>query len=253
MSPFILNNQFSNFNLTYIFLIIFVGFIVGLITYNFSYNLVIGDKYFNLPKCINCKKNISLFGFIPLSSYLYTFGRCKYCKNKFDTKIIIFEISTPLFFIFSYYYFDLTEALFYSILFIFLSIIFYTDLIKLELHMPTILIIACLGFIFNFSSKSNFVEILQTSSLGFFVGFCIIYFINQIYFFIRKRNGFGEGDKWFLGSIGIWFGYFDVLLVFIYGCWLATIFGLLLYYKKEFNSKIPFACFLSLAVIITLI
>ena len=253
MSPFILNKQFFNINLTYSFSIIFVGFIIALITYNFSHNLVKGAKYFNPPKCDNCKNSIFLLGFLPLTSYLFTYGRCKNCNQKFDTNIIIFEISIPLFFLFSYYYFDITEAFFYSVLFIFLIILFYTDFIKFELHMPTIAIIAILGVIFNFINESNLTEVFQTVILGFFVGFSVIYFINNIYFFIRKRNGFGEGDKWFLGSIGIWLGYFDVLLVFIYSCWLATIFGLFLYSRKKLVSKIPFGCFISITAIITII
>ena len=252
LSPFISNNQFENYNLSIVLFIIFIGLIIGMITYNFSHNLVKGNKYFNPLKCNNCKNRIHLLSFIPLTSNLFTFGRCKNCKQALDKKII-FEITTPLFFIFSYYYFELTEALFYSALFIFLSILFYTDLTKLELHMPTILVIAICGFLYNFLDINDLTEVFQTVILGFFVGFGVIFFINKIYFFIRKRNGFGEGDKWFLGSIGIWLGHFDVLLVFIYSCWLATIFGFFLYSKKKLSSKIPFGCFISISAIITLI
>ena len=48
--------------------------------------------------------------------------------------------------------------------------------------------------------------ILQDMILGFIIGWSLIFTISNLYCLIRKEQGFGSGDKWLLGALGLWFG-----------------------------------------------
>ena len=60
--------------------------------------------------------------------------------------------------------------------------------------------------------------------LGFLLGWAIIFIISYVYQMIRGEQGFGSGDKWLLGALGLWFGYSDIILIFFQSCIISTIY-----------------------------
>jgi prepilin signal peptidase PulO-like enzyme (type II secretory pathway) len=77
--------------------------------------------------------------------------------------------------------------------------------------------------------------------IGFSLGWALIFTISYAYKLIRKEHGFGSGDKWLLGSLGLWTGYYDITLIFFQSCIFATIY--ILIFKNNLTKKIPIGSF----------
>lgn len=52
--------------------------------------------------CPNCKHELGFFDLIPVLSYIFHFGKCKYCKDKISPRYILFEIFNGIFFLICY-------------------------------------------------------------------------------------------------------------------------------------------------------
>lgn len=62
--------------------------------------------------CTSCKHNLSFFDLIPVLSYVFLGGKCRYCKEKISIRYPLFEIANGLFFLLNYCLFGLSWVLF---------------------------------------------------------------------------------------------------------------------------------------------
>lgn len=79
-------------------------FIIG-ITFGSFYTLAV----YRIPKkqdiththsyCPNCKHKLGIFDLIPVFSYIFLKGKCRYCKIKIRPRYLILEIISGLFFV----------------------------------------------------------------------------------------------------------------------------------------------------------
>ena len=79
-------------------------FIMG-ITFGSFYTLAV----YRIPKgediththsyCPNCKHKLNIFDLIPVFSYIFLGGKCRYCKQKIRPRYLILEIISGLFFV----------------------------------------------------------------------------------------------------------------------------------------------------------
>ena len=84
--------------------------------------------------CPNCKHNLEFFDLIPVLSYIFHGGKCKYCKEKISVRYIIFEIVNGLVFLVTYLIFDLTYITFIILLtYIILFLIIGSYVMKIKM------------------------------------------------------------------------------------------------------------------------
>jgi len=117
----------------------------------------------------------------------------------------------------------------------------------MQLHFPVMLLMMAIGILFNLLITIDTISFgLKFSFFGILSGWFLIFSINQIYFFLRKTDGFGDGDKWLLASIGSWFGMEQMIQIFIYASILSAIWGLFVLIIKiaSIKTKLPFGAFL---------
>ena len=79
-------------------------FIIG-ITFGSFYTLSV----YRIPKgedlththsyCPNCKHKLNIFDLIPVFSYIFLGGKCRYCKQKIRPRYLILETISGLFFV----------------------------------------------------------------------------------------------------------------------------------------------------------
>ncbi len=62
--------------------------------------------------CTSCKHELGFFDLIPVLSYVFLGGKCKYCKEKISIRYPLFEIFNGLFFLLTYYLFGISWILF---------------------------------------------------------------------------------------------------------------------------------------------
>ena len=251
MTPFNIENHLSNTSLLQYILIILIGFIFYLLSIVYTNQLKVSNKI-SLSKfvCSRCYFEHTLRSFVSLIINFFKGYSCIYCKRRFNIFSLFICICFINLILFYFLFFNIIEAVFFSILLVFLFSIILIDYEMMIINIENILAVSIIGviyktFIFNFNYY-----FLQEIMLGFIVGWTLIFTISYVYKLIRKEHGFGSGDKWLLGSLGVWFGYNEIIFIFFQSCIIATVY--ILIFNKILTKKIPIGSFFCVTSILYL-
>ncbi len=234
----------------YIFL-----FIIGAILGSF-YNVVIhrlpeGKSIVNPPShCPKCKKPIRWYDNIPILSYIFLRGRCRYCKERISPIYPFVETTSGLLLVFSYYKWPLVDAL---VMYVFFSMLLILSVIDWRTFiLPDILNYSGIvfGFLTSFIRDSfSFYE----SLFGMIAGFFIPLLIYLYYVKVRKMEGLGFGDVKLLTFIGATTGVYGVLSAVLLGSFFGLLYAIPLIIKhRNLKFVVPFGPFLSLGCFVGL-
>ncbi len=81
--------------------------------------------------CPTCKHNLAFFDLIPILSYIFHGGKCKYCKEKISKRYLILELSNALIFTFVFLLFGFTlKTLIVLIIYITMFLIIGTNVMR---------------------------------------------------------------------------------------------------------------------------
>ncbi|MBA7670692.1 Type 4 prepilin-like proteins leader peptide-processing enzyme [subsurface metagenome] len=221
---------------------------------------------FPASRCASCHHRLAIKDLIPVFSYLWLRGRCRYCQAPIPRRLLWVEIGTGILFGYLYWHYglsaELAVAAFYCCLFLILMVIdLEHGLILNKVVYPSIAVALVIS-IFLPPSKVAYpdgaVALLLSSlpepgivqaAIGGGIGLFLFLLI-----VIISRGGMGWGDVKMAALIGIVTGY----LVFV-ALFLAVILGglvavvLLLFKLRKRKEGIPFAPYLSLGAMITLL
>ncbi len=201
--------------------------------------------------CPVCKKNIPFYCNIPILSYLFLQGRCKYCKTHISMRYPLVEILTGVFPVFLFFKFGLTPpGLFW---FCFICVLIVISLIDFD-HQIIPDVISLPGIVI-FASSAFFIPEMSPRDvlIGIFAGGGILYTIAFLYFKLKKAQGMGGGDIKLLAMIGAATGLKGVIFTIFTGSVMGTAAGLgALIFIKGSNRylKIPFGPYLSFGAIL---
>lgn len=223
--------------------------------YNVCIHRILTNESIIYPSshCPSCRHPLKIIDLIPILSYIFLLGRCRYCKSMISPRYLIVELITPIIALLLYYKYGFSwQFISYFILVSLLIITSFTD-IKQQI-VPNIIILICLisGLFFSlFGITINFLDAI----LGLIVGAGSLLIIGLISLLVLKKEGLGGGDIKLLGVIGLFIGWKMTLLTFLFSIYIGGIFSILLmlFKIKERGEYIPFAPFISLATIISLL
>lgn len=241
--------------------LIFLFFLLGLEIGSFL-NVCIdrlprGESIVKPPShCEACGHRLAAKDLIPLFSYLWLRGRCRYCRTSIPGKLFYVELVSGVIYAFLYWKYGLTPELgamiFYAALF---TIIFMVDLEKgvilNKIVYPAMAIAVILGVLGIQPELPQWpVEGIANIAMGGGVGFLFFFVLA-----VASRGGMGWGDVKLAGLIGLATGFPMVLVAIVLGAVLGGIAGVVLMVvkKKGMKSLIPFGPFLSVATMVTLI
>ncbi|HEX79027.1 MAG TPA: prepilin peptidase, partial [Dehalococcoidia bacterium] len=202
--------------------------------------------------CPACKKKLAVADLIPIFSYLWLRGRCRYCQVNIPRRILWVEIATAVVFAFLYYHYGLSAellvAVFYFSLFIILLVI------DLEYHvLPNKLIYpgAIAALLFSiFLPHLGIVPGIASAAGGCGIGLGIFMLIALL-----SRGGMGWGDVKMTAFIGIVVGYplifVAILLAVVCGGLIAWL--MIVTRVKSRKQGIPFGPFLAMAAMVTVL
>ncbi len=165
------------------------GFLLGLVLGSFVKVLadrsLNGKSFWGRSFCLTCKKNLRFYDLFPIFSYLFTLGKCRYCKKKISweyplVEIVIGILVGYLFFqtfknfqfsIFNFQFLNLVLNFIYKLFFIcILAALFITDLKKMfipdRIIIPAIKIGFGLSLFVTFYKVSYFYFFLKNTTLG---------------------------------------------------------------------------------------
>jgi len=206
--------------------------------------------------CPTCQQRLAARDLIPVFSYLWLHGRCRYCKAVIPRRVLWVELATGGMFAFLYWHSGLTAELgimaFYACLF---TIIFVVDLeqglVLNKLLYPglalALLIALFLPQPWLMQWKASGIA---SAALGGAIGFAMFFLLA-----VATRGGMGWGDVKLAALIGLATGFPLVFLAVIMGAIMGGIVGiaLLITKKRKRKEAIPFGPFLSLATMITML
>ncbi len=202
--------------------------------------------------CSACQHRLSAIDLVPVFSYLWLRGRCRYCQASISQRLLWVEAVTGVLFGFAYWHYgfsiDLPVILVYFCLFLVLLVIdLEHGLILNKLNYPAMV----MALLFSlFLSQSEIVPGIKQAGIG--AGICLGLFLLIA---VVSRGGMGWGDVKMAALIGLVIGYplmFVALLLAVFLGGLVGVF-LLTLKKKGRKGTVPFGPFLSLATIVTLL
>ena len=198
--------------------------------------------------CTFCNHTLNALDLIPVLSYLFLKGKCRYCKKKLSMGYLYSEIFTGLLFFLSYWKFSISYE-FYVMLIIssLLVLIFITDFrYMIILDSPlvvSILLLLVLQLIY-FDLRTVAFSLLS----GLF-SFLTLLFIGKVGDWLFKRESLGGGDIKFSFVMGALLGYKYAIVALVFSTFLALPYavGSMLLNK---DNEVPFGPFLASSVAI---
>lgn len=246
--------------MTEIFLAIFgliIGSFINAAVYRVARNL---PWVLERSHCVNCKHKLQPLDLVPIFSFLFLGGRCRYCQKKISWQYPIVEVVAAIGFLIAGYSngFSINLFLVYKLIFvsafIFIAVYDYKHFLILDKVIMPLLIVAIawnvgqdvnngLGFL---NLHGMFFDGLKGAVLasGFF----------GLQYALSKGKWIGFGDVKYGLVLGMFFG-FQMTAVCLFFAYLlgATIGSLLIIFKgKSMSSQVAFGSFLSVSGIITL-
>ena len=216
--------------------------------------LPVGESLVYPPShCSACQCRLAPKDLIPVFSYLWLHGRCRYCQASIPRRILWVEIGTGVLFGYLYWHYmvwhggsaiELAVTAFYCCLFIVLLVI---DLEHRLILNKVVYPAAAVALVIDFlAPKPGIIS----GAIGGGVGLVLFLIPALVY-----PGGIGWGDVKMAALIGLVTGFpltlVALLLAVILG---ALVAGLLLALKiKKRKEAIPFAPFLSVATLVTLL
>jgi prepilin signal peptidase PulO-like enzyme (type II secretory pathway) len=221
-------------------LILILGLIVGSFLNCVIYRLEVGKSFLRGRSfCPDCKHELSWYDLIPVFSYIFLRGKCRYCGKKISIQYPIVEISTGLIFLLIFSQFPITNFIFLAIIFSLLIITFVFDLKHFIIPDQIILSAIFVSLIYRLFESYDFLLNFLFSAIGASGFFLIIYLISR-----GKWIGFGDVKFGFF--MGIFLGFPNILVglysAFMIGAIIGV--GLILAKRKKMKSEIPFGPFL---------
>lgn len=189
--------------------------------------------------CPACGRRLAPLDLIPLFSYLFLKGRCRYCGAPIPRRVLLVEAMTGLLFVLLWYRYGFSSWLLLATLYTcFFIVIFFIDLehqLVLDRVIYPAIVVALLAI--PFAPGHSAKELL----LGGLIGFALLFLIVFAY-----PAGMGMGDVKLATFVGLVVGFPSVfvalLLSFVAGGLVGG--GLLLTGLKGRKDPIPFAPFL---------
>lgn len=228
-----------------VYLIIF--FILG--TLMGSFFTVVGSR---LPRgegfikgrshCDNCTHELSLLDMIPIISYIFLRGKCRYCGTKISPLSSYMEFFTGVLFALSYFIFGFSYELLIALGIVALLIIVSVSDISYYI-IPDQLLIFFSGYFLIITCLNSGVMNALFSILSGISLFFLMYLVMLIGNFLFKKESLGGGDIKLMFVFGLVINPILGLFVLFIASFLALPVSLIILLKRNVNL-VPFGPFL---------
>ncbi len=230
------------FNLFFFFL----GLAVGSFLNCAIYRLETGGSFLKGRSfCPHCSHVLGFWDLIPVLSFLFLRGRCRYCKKRISFQYPLVEISCAFLFLLV---FNFQYSLFGFLIVPFLIFIFVYDLkhylIPDQAVFPALLLALSWRVFLFWKFGIDF---------DFFLAFLpALFFLLLILF--SKGRWMGTGDFFLASLMALILGWPDTLAAFFLAFFTGAIMGigLILLGKKRLKSELPFGPFLVAGTLVSL-
>ena len=196
----------------------------------------------NRSYCDNCHHTLSLLDMVPVFSFLFLKGKCRYCKCNIDGLSTYMEIFTGILFALSYFVFGISYELLIALGIVTMLITISVSDMRYYI-IPDEILVFFSGFFLIIITISKGASATIWALLGGLILFLCMYGIMLLGNFLFKKETLGGGDIKMMFVFGIVINPLLGLFVIFLGSVLALPLSFFLMVKK--NQKIiPFGPFL---------
>lgn len=203
--------------------------------------------------CGSCLQKLKVVDLVPLLSYLWLRGHCRYCGTRIPLRLPLVEVGTALLFALLCWHYGLSPqlpmALIYACIFL---VVFVIDLE----HGLILDIVVYPGMVLAFVFSFFWLELgwpglgVLSALLGGAIGFGLM-----LLPYLISRGGMGGGDVKLAGLIGLAIGFPHVLIALLMAIIVAGVLAIALIASRRRTRKqtIPFGPFLAAAAMGTVV
>ena len=231
------------------------GFAVGSFLNVCIDRLPVGRSIVTVPShCEVCGHRLKVLDLVPVISYLWLRGKCRYCSARIPKRIPVVEMATGVIFAFVVYKYGLSTVslavmAYASVLIVILVIDLEHQLILNAITYPS-MVVALLVTPWGPLGEGVSIRLAyQDALLGFLLGGSVLLLV-----FVIARGGFGAGDVKLGALLGIMLGFVPTLITlemsFIAGGIVAILLILLKIRRRK--DQVPFGPFLAGSGVISL-
>ena len=234
------------------FIVFFIlGISIGSFLNCLIYRLSVNEKPEGRSYCPKCKHQLSHKDLVPIFSYIFLLGKCRYCKKKISLEYPLIEILTGILFLSAFLFAGISVEFFYLLIVIFfLVLIFVYDLryyIIPDFATFSLIGVSLVYLLYSSLFDNNYSHLYYGALSALFV---FLFFFSLFYF--TKGKGMGFGDVKFVIFMGLFLGFPKILVGLFISFFLGAIIGIILIVlkKKKMKSQLPFAPFLIIGTMI---
>lgn len=251
-------------------LLIFLAFIFGTAIGSFLNVLI-----WRLPReetiqgrsyCPHCSHQLVWHDLVPVFSYLFQRGECKYCSKPVSFRYPLIELITGILFglaMWLYPVVDLLTFLLFLKIIVAIAICVVVFVIDLEHYLildklvyPGIILMLFFSIVLDLFGGGTFsaAAFLYAATIQGLIGAAVAFIPFWLLWFGSRGKWMGYGDVKFVAFMGLALGWRGVIMALLVSFVVGAMVGLILIAagKKQLSSKIPFGTFLSLSTILAL-
>ena len=203
--------------------------------------------------CEKCKKTLKWLDLIPLLSFLFLKGKCRYCRVRLSLFYPITELTTGILFAGVFLFLGganinlitIINIIYYLFILSSLIVIFFADLKYGIIPDKIIFSAVFIAIAYSFFNHQSLIINHFLSGLG-----ALLFFLSL--FLVTKGRGMGFGDVKFAFLMGLILGFPNIITGLYIAFLTGAIVGIILILwrrKKAFGTAIPFGPFLVLGTL----
>jgi leader peptidase (prepilin peptidase)/N-methyltransferase len=199
--------------------------------------------------CDHCQTTLGAKDLVPILSYLWLRGKCRYCAHHIGAGALYIELSAAAIGLSAVLFLSGGQAVAAAVFGWLLLPLVTLDYQKLWLPNRLVLALALAGVCAGpfLTPEINWPDRI----LGGVFGFLALEFIRQAFEKLRNVEGMGGGDPKLFGAIGLWLGWQGLPMTLL----LATLFGFIYfavaYALSQSNARqLPFGAYTGMAAFV---
>ena len=214
-------------------------------------------------RCPSCNNPIYPWDNIPILSYIFLNGRCRFCKEKISFKYPLVEFLNAILYVIVLWKFGSHFSWFLLIYFAFVSSLLVITFIDIEYQIiPDSITLPGIPLALIFGSTIMPDPFLRADLLGFkasiigaLLGGGLFYIVAVAGKAVFKKDAMGGGDIKMMAMVGGILGWKGIILTTFLGSLLGSIIGisLIIIKGRERGSRIPFGPYLTFGAILSLL
>lgn len=229
-------------------IIVLLGLILGSFLNMLVYRLPRGESLWGpRSQCPTCGATLKFFDLLPVLSYLFLKGRCRYCSERISWSYLVLEVFTALILLVMYLSWSWSWLFFRgACLFLLLLPLALIDwehqILPNQLTLGGLVLGLLLALVGDHLTIWN-------SLLGVLIGGGFLLLVALVF-----PQGMGGGDIKLMAMVGSFLGWTQVLVAIFLGAILGLIYFALAYLAKKITREtpLPFGTFLALSTIVVM-